>query len=85
VRISKKGNANQDPKEEKKGCQKKMELPWFVAIPKRFRGRGNFEVFEELFAADFIDHSPRSSPPGDRWRNPQMTSKLQRQPCRRFD
>ena len=23
------------------------------------QGRGNFEIFEELFAADFVDHTPQ--------------------------
>jgi predicted ester cyclase len=26
---------------------------------EQVQGRGNFEVFEELFAADFVDHTPQ--------------------------
>ena len=38
-----------------------------IAVVRRnteeVQGRGNFEVFEELFAADFVDHTPQ---PGGR-------------------
>ena len=34
-----------------------------IAVVRRnteeVQGRGNFEVFEELFAADFVDHTPQ--------------------------
>jgi hypothetical protein len=28
---------------------------------------GNFEVFEELFADDFVDHTPQRTPRPTRW------------------
>jgi len=34
-----------------------------IAVVRRnteeVQGKGNFEVFEELFAADFVDHTPQ--------------------------
>jgi hypothetical protein len=34
-----------------------------IAVVRRnteeVQGRGNFEVFEKLFAADFVDHTPQ--------------------------
>jgi len=45
----------------RKLCQRKTASPLFVAIAKRFRAAG-LQVFEELFAADFVDHSNQRLP-----------------------
>jgi hypothetical protein len=38
-----------------------------IAVVRRnteeVQGRGNFEVFEELFAIDFVDHTPQPGGP----------------------
>ena len=54
-----------------------------IAVVRRnteeVQSRGNFEVFEELFASDFVDHTPQPGlHPG-----PRRRSKLLRRPSRR--
>ena len=48
---------------ENEDTEKTMSSDPGIAVVRRnteeVQGRGNFEVFEELFAADFVDHTPQ--------------------------
>jgi hypothetical protein len=37
----------------------KRQRQSFVVIPEEVQGGGNFDVFDELFADDFLDHTPQ--------------------------
>ena len=51
------------PITENEDTEKTMSSDAGIAVVRRnteeVQGRGNFEVFEELFAADFVDHTPQ--------------------------